>query len=514
MSRIRTNTLALTTAFFVTAVLYFVQLKILTNFMSREMVGAWTAVTSVAMLLVPFAELGMPQVLVRYAAKYDAERRLARLRRLFHLGLWIYAAGLLAVCALRAAVGPAVGRLLGGEVIGRGLLLLGFLAVATGSLRALNNACLRGLRKMPVMAMLEIGFGILVTLGYFVFRHQLSVGAAFQIFGVASLTVAVVGLTYQHRLFRSYATDPHDKEPVFKEVQHFWQGAASAGVFLIAIEHLYIPLLAAGLICLAQLAVFLIASRLALFPPRLDYVPFQVMYPEVTHKWEGPRRHELARDMELFTKLILGLGLVMSVFLSVFAKPLMVLAANEEYLSGAPILWMFMAVLPIMSLHQPLVMFLRATGSVWYAFAAEAMWLGLYLGVGSVLLRWFGLPGFVGGQLVSSTAVLIYTLALLPRLNMPRPPVAFYVKRALLSLVVWGAAMALGRLWPYGAVWQLALLGLGLALLGNFLVVRGGFLSAEEEERTIAMFAGRGRVGQIMTFLVRWPRFGAPRHAA
>src|SRR6185436_20517922 len=95
----------------------------------------------------------------------------------------------------------------------------------------------------------------------------------------------------------------------------------------------------------------------------------------------------------------------------VFARPLLLLVSTHQFLAGAPVLWTFTAVLPLLCLYQPLVMFLRATGKVWYAFVGDAGWLLAYLGIGAVLVFPFGLPGFVAGQIVASLLVFAWVLS-------------------------------------------------------------------------------------------------------
>jgi O-antigen/teichoic acid export membrane protein len=237
----------------------------------------------------------------------------------------------------------------------------------------------------------------------------------------------------------------------------------------------------------------------------LVYVPFQVMNPEVTHKWESGRREELRRDMELFTKLALGLGLSLVVFLGVFARPLLLLVSTPEFLSGAPVIWMFVAVLPLLCLHQPMMMFLRATGRVWYAFAGDAAWLVTYLGIGSLLIKPFGLPGFVGGQLVASSLILTYTLVVFHRLGFPRPPLDFFLRRVLLGVVIWAPVVLAGYFLPIWPWWALCLVAAALAVIANFFIVRWHYLSPEEVNRTVAMLAGGGVLGRAARFVFAWP---------
>jgi O-antigen/teichoic acid export membrane protein len=294
------------------------------------------------------------------------------------------------------------------------------------------------------------------------------------------------------------------RDPIYPEVKGYWQGASVSNVFLVAIEQLDKPILAA-VAAFEKVAVFHVAGRLALFARRLIYVPFQVMNPEITHKWESGRRQELTADMELFTKLALGLGLGMVVFLGVFAKPLLLLTSNSEFLSGAPVLWVFTAVLPFLCLYQPLVMFLRATGRVWYAFVGDAGWLLAYLGTAVLLVKPFGLPGYVSGQIVASILVFAWVLIAFHKLRLPRPPTRFYLARVGLGLGVWLVSMLAGRFLPPWPWWAYGLLFGALGVLGNFLLVRGGFLSRAEADRTIALLAGRGTAGKLGRFLFAWP---------
>ena len=511
MSRIRANTLALTTSFFVTAFLAFIQVKIVTNYLDKDSVGVWSALIAVGAVLTAFSQLGLPFVLVRYGAKFDAEGRLGRLQRLWWFSVIVHIPAMAAMVVLLLFAGPTLSRLLGEGEVDRWLLILGYLASASGSLRAFNNASFRGLRRMTALAVIEIAFAAMVTMAYFLLRDRLTVSLVLVIALVASVFWALVGTVHLLRIARPYvkATDPEVlRAPVVPEIKAYWQGAAATGIFLVAIEQLDKPLLA-GLVSFDQLAVFYVAARLALFARRLMYVPFQVMNPEITHKWESRRRNELRADMELFTKLALGLGLTLMVFLGVFARPLILLISTPEFLSGAPVLWVFLGVLPLICLHQPMVMFLRATGHVWHAFVGDSAWLLTYLGLGALLIRPLGLPGFVAGQIAASSLILVYNLAVFHRLDLPWPPVAFFIRRVVLGAVIWGLSVALGSLLPDWSWPVLFGVMAAMAVIGNFILVRGRFLTPGEEQRAVTMLAGRGALGRGARFLLTWPRLGS-----
>ncbi|HET9232791.1 MAG TPA: lipopolysaccharide biosynthesis protein, partial [Candidatus Eisenbacteria bacterium] len=456
MSRIRANVVALGISFFTTAFFSFLQIKIITNALDQTSVGVWSAVVAVGSLLATLSELGLPWVMVRYGAKFDAEKRLPRLFLLWKFAVRVYAVGLAGVIGILLVAGPLIATLLGGAQVDRWSLIIGYLAVASGSLRAFNNASFRGLRRMRIIAVTEILFSLTVTIGLILLQPRLTVRLALVVGLISGLIWAGVGLVYLLAQLRKVSAGaPPDPAPVFPEIRSYWQGAAVSAIFLVAIEQLDKPVLAT-LVAFQQVALFHVASRLALFARRLVYVPFQAMNPEITHKWESGRRDELTGDMELFTKLALALGLSMVVFLAVFAKPLLLLVSTREFLAGAPVLWIFTAVLPLLCLYQPLVMFLRATGKVWHAFVGDAGWLLTYLGAGALLVRPFGLPGFVSGQIVASILVFSWVLIAFHRLKLPRPPLRFFIVRAALGAGVWVLSVMAGRFLPEWPLWAYA----------------------------------------------------------
>lgn len=508
MSRIRANVVALGVSFFTTAFFSFFQIKIITNVLDQTSVGAWSAVVAVGSLLATFSELGLPWVMVRYGAKFDAEHRLPRLFLLWKFAVRVYGVGLMAVVAILLAAGPLIAKLLGGAQVDRWSLIIGYLAVASGSLRAFNNACFRGLRRMRVIAVTEILYSLTVTGGLVLLRHRLSVRLALVVGLVSGIIWAAAGLVmligHLRRVGRD-ATPAMLAEPIYPEIKGYWHGAAVSAIFIVAIEQLDKPVLAT-LVAFQQVALFHVASRLALFARRLVYVPFQVMNPEITHKWESGRRDELTADMELFIKLALALGLSMVVFLAVFARPLLLLVSTREFMAGAPVLWTFTGALPLLCLYQPLVMFLRATGKVWYAFVGDAGWLVAYLGIGSVLVFPFGLPGFVSGQIVASLLVFAWVLSAFHKLGLPRPPLRFFISRALLGFTVWGLSVGAGKLLPEWPLWAYPPFAIALALIANYFFVRLRYLSKDEEERTVVLLAGRGPIGRMVRLLLTWPR--------
>jgi hypothetical protein len=101
--------------------------------------------------------------------------------------------------------------------------------------------------------------------------------------------------------------------------------------------------------------------------------------------------------------------------------------------------------------------------------------------------------------------VFFWVLNVFTKLSLPRPPLRFFITRAILGLAVWGLSVTAGRVIPEWPLWGYAPFALALALIANYFFVRLGYLSKLEEERTVLLLAGRGLVGRFVRFLLTWP---------
>jgi hypothetical protein len=101
--------------------------------------------------------------------------------------------------------------------------------------------------------------------------------------------------------------------------------------------------------------------------------------------------------------------------------------------------------------------------------------------------------------------VFAWVLSAFHKLGLPRPPLRFFITRAILGFSVWGLSVTAGRLVPEWPLLAYAPFALGLALIANYFFVRLGYLSKAEEERTVLLLAGRGLIGRFARFLLTWP---------
>lgn len=508
MSRLRTNSLAMIGAFLAQAVFVFLQMKILTHWMPRAEFGLFSAVLASGALLAGLAELGFPVVLVRYGSKFEAEGRPDAVLGLVGLALRFWGAAVVAVGGLLA--GAAALHLLPGldrPGVTPGLVLLGFVAVASFSLRAIVMTAFQGIRRMlPVMGM-DLVYGVVVTGLFLAFRERLD---AARVFGCLLCASALVGLAGLGWFFRVYHATPGAARPgaraLMGEIRGFWGGAFITGLVALALEN-GDRLTIAALAPFTVVAVYHVAGRIGLFARKILFIPQQVAHPELTFKWEQGQVEGVRADLTLFAKLEWALGLLVCVGVVLGARVGVRLASTGEYEGAVPALIALAGSLPILCLGAPLTTFLRASGRIWVSVTAELVWLGGYLVTGALLYPRFGLAGFASGQIFAAGVALLYTVAALKRLRLPCPPLGFLAAHGVGALVVWAGAAALVRAHPVASL-PVALAGtLAFALVLNVALAWARYLTSAEEARLLG-FLGGGTWARAGHWLLAWPRGG------
>ena len=508
MSRLRTNTLAMIGSFLSQAIFVFLQMKILTHWMPREEFGLFSAVFAAGALLSGLAELGFPVVLVRYGAKFEAEGRPNAVLGLVTLALRFWGGAMLVVGGLLAAA--AALRLLPGldrPGVTPGLVLLGFAAVASFSLRSIVMTAFQGIRRMlPAMGM-DLVYGLAVTGLYLAFRERLDAARVFGCLLAASAGVGLAGFAWFRRVYRGV---PGGERPgtrqLMSEIQGFWGGAFVTGLVALAMEN-GDRLAIAALAPFGVVAVYHVAGRIGLFARKILFIPQQVAHPELTFKWEQGQVEGVRADLRLFAKLEWAVGLLVCVGVVLGARVGVRLASTGEYSGAVPALIALAGSLPILCLGAPLTTFLRASGRIWVSVTSELVWLGGYLVTGALLFRRFGLAGFASGQIFAAAVALLYTVAALKRLRLPCPSIRFLLAHGVGTFLIWGGAAGLVRAHPIDSL-PVALAGaLAFALVMNVALAWARYLTPAEEARLLG-FLGGGTWARAGQWLLTWPRGG------
>jgi O-antigen/teichoic acid export membrane protein len=502
VTRVRSNTLAMAGTFLVQACFVFLQIKILTHWLTPGQFGLFASVYALGALLGSVAELGFSVVLVRYGAKFDAEGRLAALADLLKLAilLWL-GAGLVIGLLLVLSAGPLAPRL-GRPGVTAALLGLGFFAVLSFALRAFASAAFQGRRRMMPALGLDVCYMVGLTVLFLVFRERLSAAAVFWCFLGWSVAVGVGGVTL---FLRGAGGSLRRGLRLVPEIRAYWGGAMATTIVAIALENAD-RLVLAMMLPFEAVASWHVAARISLFARKILFVPQQVAKPELAFKWEQGAADRVRADLALFSKLEWVLGLLIAVPVVLGARSGIVLASDARYLAAEPALVALAGALPILCLQAPLTTFLRASGHIWISVTGEFIWLLAFLVAGAALLPVAGLGGFALGQMIAATLTLLYTVWSLRRKGLPRPDLRFLAAHGLLAVALWGAAALLVRARPIDNVAVALAASLLFGLLLNAVLVWIRYFTPAEEARLLGLL-GSGSWSRLGRALFAWPRF-------
>jgi O-antigen/teichoic acid export membrane protein len=497
MSRIARNTSAVGTAFVVTTLLSFVQIKLLTRYLSQDALGEYSAAFALGALVSVLAQVGLPAVVLRFTAKYDALGSPARIRRLFGFAFGLTAALSVVILALVHLVTPRVLPHLYAtppSAAGVGLATGVWLATA---LRQVVYAVFDGLRRMRSPAMLENLNLAAVTAALVLLRSRLDVRLVLAISlgsGLATLAVALV-LLVRRGLGPAPAAvagsgSPPETAAVVRDIQPFWRGAAVNSIIGIGFGYAD-KLLVSLFLSFQMVSLFYVAERITFLLKRLLAVPLQVTAPEMTHRWEGGRREELRRDVGFMLKVQFALGWLVTAMVFVAADAAVLLISSPAFLPAAKLLRTLTLSVMLMAFYAPITTLLRAMERIDLALWSDILWLGLYVGLGVLLMPRFALQGIVAAQVAASAATALWNVAAARRAASIAWDVPGMVRVGLSGVVALGPGFALahwaGRtghsLWGFVA----ALL---VAVVFLFLLRYTGAFTAADQARLWAL-AGR-----------------------
>jgi O-antigen/teichoic acid export membrane protein len=510
MTRVRSNALAMVGTFLIQGGFVFLQVKLLTHWLTPAEFGLYSSIFALGALLGSLAELGFSVVLVRYGAKFDAENRLGALRRLLHvaIGLWAVT-GLLLGGLLFLLAGPVAEALRRPEVTA-GLLVLGFFSVLSFSFRSFSSAAFQGERRMSPALLIELVYMAGVTATYVVLGDRLSVVSVFWTFLGWGVVVGLGGLLAFDLMAardRSFDTGTVAVRGLLSEIRSFWGGALVTTALAIAFENADRIVLAA-LLPFEAVAVYHLAGRINLFTRKILFIPQQVTKPELAFKWERGAVEPLRQDLLLFSKLEWAVGVLLGVLVVIGARPGILLASDARYLSAEPVLVAMAGALPILSLAAPLTTFLRASGRIWISVRSDTIWLLSSLALGILFLRFWGVPGFAMGQMFAAMLALLYTVWSLRRNGYPCPSLRFLFAHGAGAVLLWGAAVGITRWKPVTSLPAAILAGSVFVVLLNAALARFHYLTPAEESRLFALL-GSGPLSRIGRLLLAWPRVGS-----
>jgi O-antigen/teichoic acid export membrane protein len=501
LAKVVRNTASLAGSTLSFTILGLLQIKILSTYLSLEDLGIYFAVYALGALASVAMQIGMPMVVARFLAEYEALERFTDSRRLVYLAWGIVGATGIILVIIAAGGGEAIADSLGWEQVGGRMLGWSLTFCLFFSLLAVTRSGYEGLRMLHVPLIFDTLFWVLVvSFTYYFGTHDLlSVVRVFQIQTFSAIFVlAVFSVFLMVELTRGKMSS--SDIPYFRRLFPFWYGAATTSVLGALFDHLD-RFLVGVLLSFSDASIFGVASRLLYNAKRVLAVPLPAVSPEITRKSSLGIKEVLGDDLWLVMRIMFAGGVILFAALAGLAQPVVSLVASDSYVH-VPLLFMMAATLPVLSLYASVTTAMRAVNRIGYAVASDILWISSYIVSAIILVPGVGLLGFGIGQVVATALTGFYNLAYVIRKTSVRidgkPLAVVGVVGLTLSFVVY-----LGSRFVHPAVSVPA----GLILIGvvlNFVSIRSGLLSSADKDR-IESLEGLRFLRPIVRLFFEWP---------
>ncbi len=399
------NTLYLYISLVLTTFLGFVQLKILTHFLSKRDMGLFFAASGICLVITTLIQFGFPNVFARYIPKYYAEGQPRKTGSLVALSLLLYSIFGVAIYLI----------LLGLRLFIRGkelidLLCLAFPAYFFYSLFALLLSVFIGERRMHLTAIFNVGYMALVNVLLFFLRNFLNLPLVFYIIFSASLIFTLISLLEIDLQFRGI-------QNIRREIQPFWSysflNSLLAPLF-VHIDRILIP----AFLPYTSLAVFGVARKIEQSLRRFFGIPLNAIAPEVSFHYEN--RKELSDRFKtticVFTKayyiaVVFIIGVVILV-----GKPLILLVSSEKYLEAFKYLVIILIGSSFAGIYAPFTMVARSLGRMDLFFLSDLVWLSVFILIFLPLVKLLGLAGAALSFCLAYLATFVFVIsAVIPK---------------------------------------------------------------------------------------------------
>ena len=298
-SRFVSNTIALVVQTILATLITLAQVKILSNFLSRDDFGRFASLRGFSLLLAMLAANGLPQLLVRYIPIHES--RGARGRAIMLSGVCLAAAAvLLAILGAiaYAARSSILGYLTPGDV---SLELMKWFAVTTAAvtLKQILYGGLNGLRRLSAQVVVELLSLGAALVWIAVARDELTLSLLFRILGVTHGLAAMVSIPVYFWMLAQAPSHAPAGEGAALGYGNYLGWATGIGFVAIAFTDVDRYLLA-QVLSLELLALFHIGARIARLGHRVLGVSNLAFQPEITRISAEGREGEVEHVTRIF----------------------------------------------------------------------------------------------------------------------------------------------------------------------------------------------------------------------
>lgn len=413
-SRFFPNALALVVQAILGTLLAFIQIKLLSNFLSAEDFGLFASLRGLSLLLSLLAANGLPQLLVRYMPAHEAT---GDRRRAFRLGVvsFVVAGALLLLLSLLVYfLRNEILVFIDSSALTGGLAL--WFAVATFGVlfRQILYSGLQGLRRMTAQVSIELVSLAAVLACMFHFRETLSITLLFRILGTVDMAVLAVGVPlFFRRLARSGGERPMalTSRVAYRDYLPSAIGIGLVGTAFTDVDRFLI----AQILPLELIALFHVGARITRSTNRLLAVSVLAIQPELTRLLAEAKTGAIEPLIRIFLKVNVSVATLVGFAIAVFARDMLLVVASANYVSAVPLLVLLGAGVPLTSATAPLTTVMKATDRVGGALRVDLAWAAAYITLVLLLGNAMGLTG-IG---LANVVACLLQLSLAVRLSGP-----------------------------------------------------------------------------------------------
>lgn len=501
MSRVAKNSLILLIFFLLHQFLILIQLKILTNWLNPDQLGEYFTLLAIAAIISIFIQLGLPFVVTRFIAKYQALTQNLTARKLVFFSWFIIMSSGIVLLLLTILLSKSILNLIYTTPPSSNFLIWAIILNIIISFKAITYSAFFGLQKMEFPAVSEalIASGIAILL--YSFRFQLSILKVIQINLFVNLFLTVLFSLFLISLLRKDTKGSSQKTGFLSDIKSFWLGAVFTSFLAIALNYAD-QILISMLLSFSSVAVFYLAFKITYLSRHIIAIPLDAFSPEITRKWELNLKEELQENIRFFVKMIFILAVFLAALTFSLAQPIIYLISSQEFEESIILLMFLSLALPLITIFSPINYFFRAIGKISYSLLADFIWLFGYLSCGFVLLKWQGLLGLAIAFILVSLFLAIFNFRRVKKFIIWRidKPLGIFLCGLATTLVT----LLLIKILPIPDILKLVV-GIITAFIGyNLFLIRGKIISSEDREKLIALTSNHN-LKKAITFALTWP---------
>ena len=378
------NTLLLYLTRFIEVLATLIQIKILTLFLPKLVVGRIFFIIGIASFIATISQAGFSFVFVRYVPKFNQRENLT----LFNFSMLIYFTGLF----LSLLLGITVYRSLSFWVM--------FIGIYIFSVLPLIGSFLIGSSRIKFLFWLTALRSFVLILFIYLERNALTITNLGLIFMLAGITV----------LFGFYLVFPiifdlYSLRLILIDVKEFWKFAFLDQIFQPIFMYLY-RIITPLVLNYEALASFTISRRIDNFSRRIFQVPLDVVSPEISVR--DSRKDEIIPVLVELKKIYVIFSTAFFLGYVAFGKLLIILISTSSYLDAFRALLILGIGLVISSNYSVDATFLRSIGEMRAYFIHNFIWMVIFIVSFVILGRFYGLSGLAAAYPIGHVFAGIY----------------------------------------------------------------------------------------------------------